>query len=54
MIQSSLSVQKSPSFSILSQDQVYEIHRASLEVLEKAGYRIHCGEAIRLLESRAR
>ncbi len=50
MIQSSLSVQKSPSFSVLSQDQVYEIHRASLEVLEKAGYRIHCEEGVRLLK----
>lgn len=50
MIQSSLSVQKTPSFSVLSQDQVYEIHRASLEVLEKVGYKIHCGEALRLLK----
>jgi trimethylamine--corrinoid protein Co-methyltransferase len=50
MIQSSLRVQKSPSFSVFSQDQVYEIHRASLEVLEKTGYRVLCGEAAKLLK----
>jgi len=48
MIQSSFTSQRSPQFSILSQDQVYEIHRASLEVLEKTGYKVLCEEAINL------
>ena len=50
MIQSSFISQKSPCFSVLSEDQVYEIHRASLEVLEKTGYSILCQEAVDLLK----
>jgi len=50
MIQSSFISQRSPQFSILSHDQVYEIHRASLEVLEKVGYKILCEEAVNLLK----
>jgi len=50
MIQSSFTEQRSPLFSILSQDQVYEIHRASLEVLEKTGYKVMCAEAMDLLK----
>ncbi len=50
MIQSSFVAQRSPLFSVLSQDQVYEIHRASLEVLEKTGYRVLSKDAIKLLE----
>jgi trimethylamine--corrinoid protein Co-methyltransferase len=51
MIQSSFVEQRSPSFSVLSQDQIHEIHRASLEVLEKAGFRILCEEAVKLLKT---
>ena len=50
MIQSSFTVQRSPHFSVLSEDQVCEIHRASLEVLEKAGYRIESKAAVSLLK----
>jgi trimethylamine--corrinoid protein Co-methyltransferase len=50
MMQSSFVAQRSPVFSVLSQDQVYEIHRASLEVLEKVGYRVLCEEAVTLLK----
>jgi trimethylamine--corrinoid protein Co-methyltransferase len=42
--------QRSMDFSVLSHDQVYEIHRASLEVLEKTGYKILSKEAIHLLK----
>jgi len=50
MIQSSHVSQRTPFFSVLSEDQIYEIHRASLEVLEKTGYRIHSEEARKLLK----
>ena len=50
MIKPSFSVQRSPHFSVLSEDQVYEIHRASLEVLEKAGYKIESKTALDLLK----
>ena len=50
MIQSSFTSQKSPFFSVLSEDQVYEIHRSSVEVLEKTGYRILSEEAVKLLK----
>ena len=50
MIKPSFSVQRSPHFSVLSKDQVYEIHRASLEVLEKTGYKIESKVALDLLK----
>lgn len=50
MVQSSVAAQKSPLFSVLSQDQVHEIHIASLEVLEKTGCRILWDEAVVLLK----
>jgi trimethylamine--corrinoid protein Co-methyltransferase len=50
MIESSLISQRLPIASILSQDHVHEIHRASLVVLEKAGYKILCDEALTLLK----
>ena len=49
-MQSSFVSQNSPHFSVLSQDQAHEIHRASLEVLEKTGYIVQCEEAIKLLK----
>ena len=54
MMQSSFTVQKTPQFSILSSDQVYEIHRATLEVLEKTGYKVMCPEARSLLKQSRR
>jgi len=50
MIQSSFTVQRSPRFSVLSEDQVHEIHRASLEVLQKVGYRVLSDEAVKILK----
>ncbi|MGD8296663.1 MAG: trimethylamine methyltransferase family protein [Desulfobacterales bacterium] len=50
MIHSSFTLQKSPLFSVLSEDQVFEIHRASLEVLEKTGYKIESKTAVNLLK----
>ena len=38
------------SFSVLSEDQVCEIHQASLEILEKAGYKIESKAAVSLLK----
>jgi len=35
-----------PSFRVFSEDAIDAIHRASLEVLEKTGVRIHHGESI--------
>ncbi len=49
-MQSSFIAQRSPSFSVLSQDQIYEIHRSSLEVLEKTGYKILSRQAVNLLK----
>jgi trimethylamine---corrinoid protein Co-methyltransferase len=44
MIQSNYRSNRSPFFSLLSQDDVLEIHRAALRVLEHTGYRImHAG-----------
>ena len=50
MIQSSFVSYRSPVFSVLSQDQVHEIHRSSLEILEKAGYKILSRQARNLLK----
>lgn len=44
MIQSNHSSNRSPFFSLLSRDDVLEIHRAALRVLEHTGYRVlHAG-----------
>jgi len=50
MIQSSFALQRTPHFSVLSKDQVFEIHRASLEILEKTGYKIESQAGIKLLK----
>lgn len=42
--------QNSPSFSLLTEDQLYDIHSASLEVLERSGVRVDSEEALSLLE----
>ena len=50
MIQSSYIAQNSPVFSIFSQDQAYEIHRATMEVLSKTGFKVLSKETISLLK----
>ena len=50
MIQSSYIAQKAPVFSVLSQDQAYEIHRATMEVLRRTGFKVLSKEAIELLK----
>ena len=39
-----------PVLSVLSEEQIYEIHRATLDVLEKTGYKILSKEAVSLLK----
>lgn len=39
-----------PFLTVLSEDQIYEIHRASLDVLEKTGYKVLSEEALKLLK----
>jgi trimethylamine--corrinoid protein Co-methyltransferase len=41
----------SPQFRVLSDDQIEEIFRAALDVLERAGTRVHAGEALAMLRS---
>jgi trimethylamine---corrinoid protein Co-methyltransferase len=50
MIKSSYITQKSPVFSVLSQDQAYEIHRATMEVLRRTGFKVHSKKGIKLLK----
>ena len=38
-----------PGYRLLTEDQILEIHRASLEVLEKVGVRLLHNEAVQLL-----
>lgn len=45
------SEQTTPSYTYLSDDQLYEIHAASLEVLERVGVRVDHEEARALLEA---
>lgn len=46
MIRVNQKFNKSPYFEILSEDQIYAIHSASLEILEKTGMRVHNEEAL--------
>ena len=39
---------KSPYFEILSEDQIYAIHSASLEILERTGIKVHNEEALEI------
>ncbi len=43
--------QASPNFNVLSQDQIIEIHNATLEVLAKTGVEIRHQEALELLKN---
>lgn len=43
--------QNGPSFSFLTEDQLYDIHMASLEVLERSGVRVDSEEALEMLEA---
>ena len=42
-------IQATPQFRVLSDDQVEEVYHAALDVLERAGTRIHSAEALELL-----
>ena len=42
-------IQATPQFRVLSDDQVEEVYHAALDVLERAGTRIHSTEALELL-----
>ena len=43
------SAQMTPEFRVLSEDQLHDIHEASMEILLRTGVRIHSGEAVQLL-----
>jgi len=43
--------QNGPSFSFLTEDQLYDIHVASLEVLERSGVRVDSDEVLETLEA---
>ena len=43
--------QNGPSFRFLTEDQLYDVHVASLEVLERSGVRVDNAEAIEMLEA---
>jgi trimethylamine--corrinoid protein Co-methyltransferase len=49
-MRTSYAVQKSPHFSVLSEDQKEDLHLASLEILWRTGCRVLCDEAITLLK----
>ena len=51
MINSSFTEIKAPVFKQVSDDQIQEIHFASLEILERTGVRLHLQEAVDLLKS---
>lgn len=51
MIKSSYTTYATPRFRILSDDQIHEIHLASLEVLERTGVEVLDDEAVELLRS---
>jgi trimethylamine--corrinoid protein Co-methyltransferase len=44
-------IHRSPSFRVLSEDQIREIHRASLEVLERTGVEVYHEQAREMLEA---
>jgi trimethylamine--corrinoid protein Co-methyltransferase len=50
MLQSHRCAPMTPFLSVLSEDQIYAIHRATLDVLEKTGYRILSKSAVDLLK----
>ena len=48
-MRANLQIQATPQFRVLSDDQIEEIFHAALDVLERAGTRIHSAEALELL-----
>jgi len=50
MTQIAHNFRNAPSFSILSQEKVYQIHLATLDVLEKTGCKVLSEEAVNLLK----
>ena len=51
MIRSNFTAIEAPVFKQVSDDQIEEIHFASLEILERTGVRVHLQEAVDLLKS---
>jgi trimethylamine--corrinoid protein Co-methyltransferase len=49
-MRSNYTVQASPRFGVLSEQQMAEIHAASLEILWRTGSRMHCQEALELFK----
>jgi trimethylamine--corrinoid protein Co-methyltransferase len=50
MVSSNCSTHTTPYLTVLSEDQVYEIHRTTLDVLQKTGYMILSKAAVELLK----
>ena len=48
-MKSSFQAYETPQFRVLSDDQIYEIHLASLEILERTGVNVYEKEALSLL-----
>jgi trimethylamine---corrinoid protein Co-methyltransferase len=44
-------VQETPVFEVLSEDQIEQIYFAALEVLERVGSRVHHDEALELFRN---
>ena len=51
MIKVNQKLNKTPYFEILSEDQIYAIHSASLEILERTGIKVHNGEALEIFSA---
>lgn len=49
MIRVNQNSKKSPYFEILSADQIFSVHSASLEILEKTGMKVNNQEALDIL-----
>lgn len=50
MIKVNQKFNRTPQFEILSEDQVYAIHSATLEILEKTGMKVHGEEALEIFK----
>ena len=48
MIKVNQKLNRTPYFEILSEDQVYAIHSASLEILQRTGMNVHNEEALNI------
>ena len=48
MIKVNQKLNRTPYFEILSEDQVYALHSASLEILQRTGMNVHNKEALNI------